>query len=226
MMRRSLRNAAGVAVALCVAVSLFGCSASSTPPPPDPTEAEILDAMTAYVEQNVEGREAEYPEVWENIRFERFIKEIEAPEVLGGCVAEFGVTTATFNGDGSASWSDLPNSNYVSNVVDACSLKYPYDFLRTFVHSDAQNEYLYDYGVNFVLPCLSAAGVDLEAPPRRDQYMENAQQGLYSWSPYNSADFGTWLGGVDETGQYPSEEILEYAQLRCPIFPAGMEPDY
>jgi hypothetical protein len=226
MTRRSLRNAAGVAVALCVAVALFGCTASSTPPPPGPSDAQITEAMTQFVEMNVEGREATYPEVWENVRFERFIETEEGPEVLGGCVAEFGVTTATFNEDGSSSWSDLPNSTFVSNVVDACSLRYPQNFLRTLIRSDAQNEYLYSYGINFLLPCLAAAGLEPVTPPGREQYMENVAQGLFGWSPYNTADFSTWLGGLSETGQYPSADLTEYVQERCPPYPAGMEPEY
>lgn len=214
----------GVGVAACLLLS--GCSGASTPLPPPPTEAEIDAAMTEYVEQNVDARDATYPEVWENIRFERFIAMDEAPDVLGGCVAEFGVTTATFSTDGSSSWSDLPNSTYVSTVVDACTLQYPYDFLKTYVHSEAQNEYLYNYGVNFVQPCLAAAGLEPGTPPGRDTYQENVQQGLYAWSPYNTIDFSGWLRGSGNLGQYPPEEMMLFLQQRCPMTPAGLEPTY
>jgi len=227
VVRRVVARAGAMLAALAVAsLVVTGCSAAPVSPPPAPTEAEIDAAMTEYVEQNVDARDATYPEVWESIRFERFIAMDEAPEMLGGCVAEFGVTTATFNTDGSSSWSDLPNSTYVSTVVDACTLQYPYDFLKTYVHSEAQNAYLYNYGVNFVQPCLAAAGLEPGTPPGRDTYQENVQQGLYAWSPYNTVDFSGWLRGSGNLGQYPPEEMMLFLQQRCPASPAGMEPIY
>ena len=215
-----------MAAALCLAAALSGCTAASVPPP-NPTDAEIDSIMAEYVAQYGEGRAVEFPEVWNNVEFERFVSVEEAPAVLDKCLRGFGADVSHFGPDGSFGVTTSSDDPLGAAAVEACYLAFPYDYQRPLVQSDAQLKYSYNYAVTFLVPCLRAAGYALDAPPAQKEYLALAGGGLWVWSPYDSLSFASdrrW-------SNYPfdSPELVlgrERLNDRCPQYPEGMEPDW
>jgi hypothetical protein len=219
---------AGMATALCLAIALSGCAASSTPLPPAPTEAEIEEIMAEEVERKVTTFAVSFPEVWNTVEFERFVSSEEMPVVLDECFTGFGVDDmVTFGANGSYSVGTSAMGEFESVVMSACTLAYPDEFQKPLIQTDEQLEYSYNYNVAFVVPCLRAAGYAVESPPSRDEYFDLAFAGVWAWSPYNSMNFESdrrW-----SNYQIDAPELmagLEQLRERCPPYPEGMEPDY
>jgi hypothetical protein len=220
------RVTAAVAAALCLAVALSGCAASSTPLPPGPTEAEIDAIMAEEVERQVKTNAVSFPEVWEAVEFERFVSSEEMPVVLDECFTGFGAEgIGVFGADGSYSMGTGVMGEFESVVMNACTLAYPDEYQKPLVQTDEQLEYSYNYNVSFVVPCLRAAGYAVESPPSREEYRDLAFAGVWAWSPYNSMNFASdrrW-----SNYQFDAPELMEGQQQlreRCPPYPEGMEP--
>jgi hypothetical protein len=206
------RVTAAVAAALCLAVALSGCAASSTPLPPGPTEAEIDAIMAEEVERQVKTNAVSFPEVWEAVEFERFVSSEEMPVVLNECFTGFGAEgIGVFGADGSYSMGTGVMGEFESVVMNACTLAYPDEYQKPLVQTDEQLEYSYNYNVSFVVPCLRAAGYAVESPPSREEYRDLAFASDRRWSNY----------------QFDAPELMEGQQQlreRCPPYPEGMEP--
>jgi len=211
-----------VGVAACLLLS--GCAGASTPLPPPPTEAEITAVMTKYTNEQANQFGDAYPEIWENVEFVRFIDISESEQFVGECTRGFGVTTVTFDEIGNMSWADDSGTDFVSTVVNACSLMYPNEVWRSQVRTDAQAEYLYNYTSTFLQPCLAAAGFVSEKPPSRKVFLADSDRNLYSWTPYNSITVENVAWGNYDEDPKLYESNLAALMARCPMFPEGLEP--
>jgi hypothetical protein len=212
MMRRSLRNLRGpgrlrtrapgwvpvlvaavvagvTAVVGVAALVISGGSAPSNPPPRPPTEAEIVDAMVTYVDEQAAHRSGVHPEIWEQVKFETFATEDDAPLVLSACLSDFGVTGVEVGDGGSMSWTNSSGRGLQSAGVDACSLMYPFEYIKATVRTDAQLSEIYRYVTAFLVPCLQGQGLEPEEPPALDEFRSAAHRDLRWWNPYDTLDY-------------------------------------
>jgi hypothetical protein len=217
-----MKKALVVGMAVVACLGMAGCAEASTPPPPPPTEADIDAAMVEHAEVLKEQYNSAYPEVWENVEFERFIEIGEQEALVGECTREFGVTTVTFDSNGNMSWSDDSGTGYVSMVVNACTAIYPDEAYRSWVRSDAQLDYLYNYTATFLEPCLAAAGFRAEPMLSREAFVAESRRDLYSWSPYNSITPENVVWGDYTSDPDLYESNLETLMVRCPMLPEGI----
>jgi hypothetical protein len=183
--------------------------------------------MAVHVEQLVLLHKAERPEVWDGVEFVRFVDDDDASEVYDACIRGYGVTTVTVGEGGSLSWMEPDDDNLTESAINACSAQYPYAIYREIIRTDDQLAYLYNYGTNFLVPCLQAAGYTPEESPSWDEYLSTAHTDLWAWSPYVGINFASdrrW-----SNYRYDSPELVAGEELlhqRCPPDPAGMEPEY
>jgi hypothetical protein len=218
------RGVTAVVGAVIAALLMAGCSPEPVKPPPAPTEAEIETIMEKQVELLVANRLLTYPDLWDQVKFERFVSPDEAPTVQNECLREYGVTQVIFLEDGAVT-GDL--GDFERAVMDACSFSYPYDFQAAGVQSDAQLEYSYNYTTNFLVPCLRAQRYTFESPPSHEDYLRAAHESLWVWSPYDTINFTSdrrW-----SNLKYDSPELataLTSLRARCPAYADGIEPRY
>jgi hypothetical protein len=216
--------AGATAAVVVAALVVTGGSAASNPPPEPPTEAEMESIMEAHVEGVAADGAVTHPEIWRKVGFERFVTPDEAPGVINECIRGFGVTTVEISVNGSFSGT---LEEYERAVVDACSLSYPYEFMKAGIQTDAQLEYSYNYATTFLIPCLRAAGYAIDQAPTRESYLSSAHDYLQGWSPYDGFKFASdrrW-----SNYRFDSPELalgLEQLGQRCPATPEGTKPEY
>lgn len=90
-----------------------------------------------------------------------------------------------------------------------CDLKYPMDPRYSSPLSDYQVQYLYEYYVLDLVPCLEASGIDVGDAPSLQRFRETFET-AEGWTPYNAVN-------IDEA-------LREWDALnaRCPQAPADL----
>jgi len=76
--------------------------------------------------------------------------------------------------------------------------------------TEQQFEVLYDYDVQWLVPCLESLGAMVSTPPTRETYIAQRLQGKLPWDPYNEAE-----------GLFGSPEKGAYLANTCPKFPVA-----
>ena len=74
-----------------------------------------------------------------------------------------------------------------------CDAKYPVDPSLTQPPTDAELDYLYNYFVDVLNPCLEREGIEVIEPPSRQAFKDSLLS-PDSWSPYVDVD----IRGQDE----------------------------
>ena len=132
----------------------------------------------------------------------RFISEDEAKQVYSDCMTESGFPFYGSNGP-----TDRAD-NYERLAIYVCTAKYPLPPANYGVFSAAQHDYLYDYYLDTLIPCLRSAGIRLAAVPSREEYKSKDS---FSWNPLQD------LSGV-------TDDLRFVLESRCAAYPQGFDP--
>lgn len=180
-----------IAAVALVALSLSGCVAE---PPPGPSpdaisahRAEILEKTWANT-----GLTGEAPTAETQVAS----TEMEWIEAISGCLAEGGVMASGWSFGSDEGYALLEQSG--GGVDDPAAQRVFYVCVATYaapnetdaVLSDAQLNYIYDYYVSTLVPCMIMNGFTPTTAPTRVEFLALAGQ----WNPYYSVDVG--LGPV------------------------------
>lgn len=195
----SLRAVATLASAVAVAAVVTGCSNAGPtlpPPPPQLSEQETSAAYAELLEQSWQGVESQFPDaVRPDVDLVRFIDPSEWAEVMVDCLVDQGVDAKVSNdGQGGFESQGVVGQEMSMEIARyVCDAKYPMDPTLTQPPTDAELDYLYDYFVDVLNPCLEREGIDVIEPPSR-QVFKDSLQSPDSWSPYLAVD----IRGQDE----------------------------
>lgn len=210
----SLRAAAMLTSLIACTVIVTGCSSAGPtlpPPPPQLSEQATSAAYAELLEQSWQRVESEFPDaVRPDVELVRFIDQAEWAEVIVACLVEQGVDAKVSN-DGQGGYESQGVVGQEQSMAIAgyvCDAKYPVDPSLTQPLTDEELDYLYDYFVDVLNPCLERAGIDVIEPPSRQAFKDSLQS-PDSWSPYLAVD----PGGQDEWTRLVRE---------CPQSPPGL----
>jgi hypothetical protein len=197
-------------VAVVMIFGVAGCAALAMPSVPQMAPADRDAAYAAFVETRWETVSGQYPEaVRPDVEFVRFITPSEMPDVIVGCLQQAGhdatVSTDAF-GPALQVGSAEGQEEALSVAWYACDVRYPIDPTLTQPLSPEEIEYMYDYNVRTLAPCLASQGHDVQVPSKQ-VYLDTfgTAQG---WYPY-----------ADLLGLPPAE--LQALGKICPQNPPG-----
>ncbi|MHA6694907.1 hypothetical protein [Homoserinimonas sp. A520] len=140
----------------------------------------------------------------------RFVSPEELPKAMAECMTRLGFeTTVSEDGGYGGSYTEEQMVPYtVANLT--CRIQYPPHPKYTQPLNDAQLEFLYDYFVDTLTPCLEGEGISVDPAPSRATFVEEYY--THPWSPY------------DSLGRTPSQGKLDWIDLnkKCPQIPDGI----
>ena len=196
-----------VAVAAVVAITatLVGCAGISAPAAPT---AAQLPVLVSRAEGAGSTGYADY-----DVTLVRFISDQEWPTVMTQCVRTQGITHVDFRllPPGPYSYpSDPQGGAALARALNACSLEYPSEAMRTTLRTTAQWSYQYSYLVDDFVACVRAAGGRVSKLPTRGRYISIAESSLVLPSPY---------GYVSRVPAGVPRTLLE---SRCPATAPGL----
>ena len=189
-------------------LSLAGCSLVATPPIGglDP------DQRDAYIAQSIEyaWQAANLPAVARPVVGKIQLVGIdEWGELIASCMANLGYTTY-FGGLGGYTRTTLSAADDGERLaLYRCTARIQLDPDAFAVLNAAQLDYLYDYYLESLIPCLEVNGIHIRTVQTREQFHDRAG----GWNPYVS-NGGALLGG---TGRIAA---------KCPAYPEGYGAGY
>ena len=193
-------------VAIPLAAALAGCSGGPVARPPQPT-TEQLNAMMERYAHSFDGRFGD-----DRVEFVRFPAAAEQEDVTARCLERFGVyATLTYFGhpdyESDPAVDVLPQGQR-ENAELRCSIMYPGPDVRAILRTPAQLEYLYNYNVNVLVPCLRSNGIEPGPTPTRARFLADGAD----FQPRSAYD-GLMLADAPETAALLAN---------CPAVPPGM----
>lgn len=188
----SLRNATGLAVLITATAVLTGCASGepTLPSPPQLSEQEKNAAYSDQLDQSWQRAASEFPDAERpEVEFVRFIDQAEWAEVIVACLVDQGVDAKVSN-DGQGGYeSQGVVGQELSMAIAAyvCDAEYPVDPSLNQPLTDAELDYLYNYFVDVLNPCLEREGIDVIEPPSRQAFKDSLLS-PDSWTPYLAVD--------------------------------------
>ncbi|MHA6669748.1 hypothetical protein ACX3O0_12865 [Homoserinimonas sp. A447] len=149
------------------------------------------DEADRLVEIQLESRRADllsrFPDaVLGEIERIRFVTPEEWPEAIAECLTGMGFE-ATASADGGIEMSYANEQAEPAELAHyTCGAKYPVHPKYSQPLNEAQLEYLYDYYVNVLSPCLEGEDVSVADAPSLSSFLE--ADDAERWFPYNSVD--------------------------------------
>lgn len=197
---------------------LLGCTDAETVDRlPPPTEADLpsVDSEDAYAESRDElttmitmrHPDAELP----TPARVRFILPEEWATTMQACLADQGFQS-TVSDDGGLEYEGIPTEQAVALDVAnySCSLQYPVDPRYTAKLSAYQLEFLYEYYVLDLVPCLEGEGISVPEPPTFQKFRDTWET-EDAWTPYSFVDPGSqseWNELNKTCPQNPDPDVL------------------
>jgi hypothetical protein len=196
-------RAACIAAAALIGAALAGCAAVEPTVPPPPTDAEAL----AFWQQSMDGYwdaiAALNPNLAKpDIPFTAFIPDPEKRSLLvTACQLQLGLYYKPGQPPTGPGGVDL--------IYYTCERQNPQDPRTSGYYTEDQLNWLYDFLVHRVAPCVELHGFMVPGPPAREQYVIPGAWTLFSWSPYAR------VPGV------PGDAVWDSVYEACPRLPAG-----
>lgn len=199
-----------LALAATAALLLGGCAAVSAPPPGFSAQeladahAHALDVRWSWTQLPDEQRPPD-PEV-------QIVSNEEWAPFLARCMNEAGFDNYQAVGNGLLI-DDLPAEEQDASTLAffVCESSIRIDGSDSFLLNEAQLDYLYDYFVQMLVPCLMLHDIELHDVPTRAEYADL----LGTWNPY-------WAFSDQSRGRLTTDRTLFE---ECPSQPPGMPDD-
>jgi hypothetical protein len=169
----------GLLAALLLVV-LTGCVATTdAPPPPTAGELEALTRVELDLQWQYIGLTPDI--VRPAVMIERYIDVDEIPIVVGGCMEDAGYPDyASATGNSISATDDL-----LRLALYTCVARYPLDPAVFGIYSLAERERIYDYYRDRLVPCIEAAGYQVDAPSRADFLERTGGFTSVLWTPFD-----------------------------------------
>jgi hypothetical protein len=205
---RAVAAVATAVTALAVA-ALVGCAPA--PEPPRPATPEEIEAFAREMSQ----------EWWDSIAPGEPMPEVDVIEVLPAdesserqteCIRDAEIPGLTVTPDGGITFSvetsqGDPLDQAVQQQFWICAAKYPMEDDYSWVMSESELAWTYDFYVERYRPCLSALGFEFQDFPDRGQFVDGAV-GYLAWIPHDYSIAPT-----------PSAQQWNLIAARCPLPP-------
>lgn len=173
--------------AVSAVLALTGCASEAEPPkPPTMTEAEKTAAYLTETDTQWESVLERFPDAFRpDVDLVRYIQPNEWSKVMASCLSDAGIE-ATISEDGGIETS-TPVGQEEPHAIAwyVCQAKYPGDPELAQPLTSAELEYLYNYLVNDLTPCLEAEGYKVDDPPSLQTYTDTYLT-ADAWTPYSS----------------------------------------
>jgi hypothetical protein len=185
---------------------LGGCTAR--PLPPGPTDADVARYYDAIADSH-----------WDALGFGPSVErpatpatQFSTPETwaasVARCMNDAGFDEYSAQGGSLTITEPDPNPSTEQKLASyICELSYQPAAVTGQILSAAQLDYVYDYYLRFLIPCLELQGETLDDVPSREAFV--AQSALGPWSPY-------WGIVTRDT------ERFERLRTECPPMPPGL----
>lgn len=138
----------------------------------------------------------------------RLILPEEWAPTMRGCLDSEGFTV-TETPDGGIVYPEIPEAQAASLELAryVCALKHPVDPRYSGELTEYQQQYLYEYFVYDLVPCLRSEGQDISTPPGLQRFLEtwNTED---AWSPYGEVNAGSdsdWYALNETCPQNPED---------------------
>ena len=166
--------------------------------------AELLDQSWQRVSSQFP--DAERPEV----ELVRYVDQNEWAEVTVSCLVEQGVDAkVSTDGQGGYEMAGVEGQLLPMEIaIYTCNARYPTDPALTLPLTEAELDFVYDYYVNVLNPCLENEGVEITEAPSRQAFIDTYGASEGWWTPYEA---------VGTTG----EEDWNQLNRVCPQSPPG-----
>ncbi|MDY7527586.1 MULTISPECIES: hypothetical protein [unclassified Cryobacterium] len=136
----------------------------------------------------------------------RYVTLDDMPAVNAKCLTEQGFPS-TVDAGGVSTQTSAGQEEAIMLARYVCDIEYPLDPKFNKPFNKSQLDYLYDYDVNTLKPCLEKAGYSIPEPPSLQSFEDNyATSG--AWTPY--------------LGVTPSGDGWAEINKTCPQTPAGI----
>lgn len=202
----------GFAAALVVVLASVATFAWQ-PAPPDPPPTVTDEQRAEAVRQQVDSRWLQLADrPWRldppQIEVVRYTGWADAEQSFADCMTSSGYLTR-YSPEGGLIGPAVGADQLLSYDLFkyTCLSKYPQDPVQLGYLNPAQAEFLYNYRVNSLAPCLRSLGVVMPEPPRPDFSGDGASELAQPWDPYENAD---------ELGR---GVLLPHLMSMCPPFP-------
>ena len=179
-------------------------------PEPDPplTEAESEAKRLEDADMQWQGVLATYPDaIRPEVVFEGYVTDENRNDVMRACYEAAGLQIdegrTSGNTDGppdSIGWTGTGEAQVVAGY--ACDTAHSTKITSP-GPNDAELGWIYDYLTDFYGPCLSANGIEVPDPPRRDVWVE-------TWPGY------IWFPSVADDPRFLERELDAALQEACP----------
>lgn len=103
---------------------------------------------------------------------ERYVRVEQQAVILRECVAESGYDI------------EGPPTAQQAEAIYVCNARFPVDPALFGFHGDAELDFIYDYYVESLVPCLAGFGVEPRRMASRDEFHDPVDT-LFLWSPYD-----------------------------------------
>lgn len=181
---------AGAAVLL-----LSSCVATGpTLPTPDPLSAADAERL---IEQHLkfyadEARIADPTVKIPHVAPVRFVDPSEPPEAMAQCLRDEGFEAAVEPDGGLSSGYRIEQQAAYSLALYICNAKYPPDPKYLAPLNESQREFVYEFLINELVPCIEKAGFDVGEIPSFQAYLADAGTPR-EWTPMAEVSAPGWL---------------------------------
>ncbi len=197
-----------MAAAVAAVVVLSGCTARELPA--GPTEADVAKYYEAVADAH-----------WAGLGLGAGVERPETPSIQFSTQEDWAASVARCMNDAgfdfySAQGGALTVTGDLSGPTDTveekvagyvCQLSYQPEAVDGQILSRAQLDYVYDYYLRFLIPCLGSRGERVADIPDRASFV--AESGIGPWNPY-------WAVMTD------SQDAFEESRAQCPPMPPGL----
>lgn len=191
-------------VALCLGVTLVGCSAT------DAGAAGSKDVVPKDWNLTADDWDAAYDELVANLHerpgvdddvefdFVRWVPVSEWPDVQVACIAEAGFGARVNNGG--MLFDEVPEAqgSALDTAVAKCQARYPMDARAHMTLPTERASAEYKYYKGDLTDCVEKLGYVVSEPPSEQTWLDTYYAGKSPWSPYDEA---ISQAGTDEDAQ-------------------------
>jgi hypothetical protein len=203
MLTRGPSKAVAVALLTMAAAFLLSSCAASEPvlPTPDPLSAADAERL---IEEHLkfyanEARIADPMMQIPEVARVRFLDPSEPPEAIAQCLREEGFEAAVEPDGGLSGGYRIEQQAAFALALYVCNAKYPPDPKYLAPLNESQHEYVYDFLVKELVPCLAKEGFDVGEIPSLQAYLADAGTPR-EWVPMAEVSAPGWL-------QYRCEQV-------------------